>query len=271
MSDPKRLLHGGGGPFSIELLAAGRDELPSEAALLEAGEAASHMSHGAIDSANAIHAASSGSALTGAPAVSGAIQSAGVSAGAAKVGVSVAALSKWVGIAAVGIGISSAAPSALRWLEPAPVPPTAAKPLVPAELTSVPAQEKPTEPPDTAPAPSVESQARAPHGSEVLPVRAAPRVPARSSLDELRLVDSAREALQSGDAARTLDLLQHYEARIVERQFELEVAVLRMEALARLGRTEAARERARQVLARAPSERQAARARAILDRRGSFE
>jgi hypothetical protein len=91
------------------------------------------------------------------------------------------------------------------------------------------------------------------------------------ALDELRLVDSAREALQSGDATRALDLLQHYEARIKEPQFELEVAVLRMNALDRLGRTDAARRQARQLLTRPLPEKQAARARAILDGRTSFE
>ena len=97
--------------------------------------------------------------------------------------------------------------------------------------------------------------------------RARVRAPARSALEELRLVDGARQALQSGDARRALDLLEHYESRIAEPQFELEVGVLRMDALDRLGRAGAAQRQARQLLTRSLPEPQAARARAILDRR----
>jgi hypothetical protein len=308
MSDPKRLLHGAGGPLAMELLAAGRDELPSDEvieralaratlaagaavtlshsmlahAMGEGAQAASHTSQ-AIEGMAAIedmatHAAASGSTATGATVVGGVAQSAGVAAGATKLGVSAAVLSKWVGIAAVGIGVSSAAPAALRWLDPPGIP-LSAKPLVRDVPASAPVQAAPQQPnaraapalgaarqptmPGFARAPSRETQER----PSALPVRPLVRAPARSALDELRLVDSAREALQSGDAARALDVLQHYEARIAERQFELEVAVLRMDALERLGRIGAAQRQARQLLTRSLPEPQAARARAILDRR----
>ncbi len=257
MSDPRRLLHGAGGPLAMELLAAGRDELPSEAALQRALEqvtlaagATAALSHPMLEAGEA------------------ALQSAGAATGGAKAAGSVAALSKWVGVAAVGIGVSSAAPSALRWLEPKPVAPTAVGPHAPPKLTSIPSGQTPIRPTESSAAPSAASQAQTQLPSGLPPLRAAAKAPHHSSLTELRLVDSAREALQSGDAARTLDLLRRYEATIAERQFELEVGVLRMEALARLGRMEAAREQARQLLARSPSDRQAARARAIVESAG---
>jgi len=176
-----------------------------------------------------------------------------------------------VGIAAVGIGVSSAAPSALRWFVPR-AEPLPAQPLVLEVPASAPVQAAPPQPITSAPfaldAPRPEETHERPAAP---PARARTKGPARSVLEELRLVDSARQALQSGDPARTLDLLQRYEARIAEPQFELEVGVLRMDALDRLGRTSAARRQARRLLTRSLPEPQAARARAILDRRESFE
>lgn len=277
MSDPTRLLYGARGSLVAELLTAGADEMPSEVAVQRALKRATLAASAAatLTHSTASHAAGSPAALKGAGALGGAAQGAGVSAGAAKVGVSVAALAKWAGIAAVGIGVSSAAPSVVRWLEPTLERPHAAaqseakgqaQDSNPLELSPAPVAAKPPEGVEpTGALGRVEASAR-----NQPRARPTARTPKRSALDELRLVDTAREALQAGDAARALETLEPYETRVIERQFELEVGVLRMEALARLGRTEAARHQARLLLTRSPSERQAARARAIVEQE-SFE
>ena len=68
--------------------------------------------------------------------------------------------------------------------------------------------------------------------------------PARSASTlgrEVARVTAARSALAAGDAPHTLELLDSYESEFPNGTFSVEVSVLRVEALARAGRTEEAR------------------------------
>lgn len=75
-----------------------------------------------------------------------------------------------------------------------------------------------------APGPEVEPEA---HGS--------------SLAREIAQVEAARTSLAAGDSARTLAILDRYDREFPSGAFAVEVAVLRIEALARAGRTDDAR------------------------------
>jgi hypothetical protein len=59
--------------------------------------------------------------------------------------------------------------------------------------------------------------------------------------DQIALVDAARAALSVGAGDRTLDLLRQYQNKYPSGSFRPEVAALKIEALAKLGRSAEAR------------------------------
>ncbi|AKU95328.1 hypothetical protein AKJ09_01992 [Labilithrix luteola] len=69
---------------------------------------------------------------------------------------------------------------------------------------------------------------------------------------ELARVTAARNALTGGDAASALRSLDAYDAEFPRGTFSVEVSVLRIEALARTGRSDEARELGNRFLARYP-------------------
>jgi hypothetical protein len=69
---------------------------------------------------------------------------------------------------------------------------------------------------------------------------------------ELARIAAARNALTEGDATRTLQLLDAYDAEFPRGTFSVEVSVLRIEALARAGRTDEAAQLGNRFLARYP-------------------
>lgn len=71
--------------------------------------------------------------------------------------------------------------------------------------------------------------------------------------DELAAVDRARVALAGGDARRALDELDAYDRRFPTGRLQLEAEVMRIDALAKVGRKEAARLRAEAFLRRNPN------------------
>ena len=92
-------------------------------------------------------------------------------------------------------------------------------------------------------------------------VPVAPRAVARPSAEpdddstlarELARVGAARSALAAGDPARTLTLLDAYDAEFPKGAFTIEVSVLRIEALARSGQVEEARKLGDRFLAQHP-------------------
>ncbi len=87
--------------------------------------------------------------------------------------------------------------------------------------------------------------------------------------EELELVESARSALSRGDGQAALDTLDRYDARFQSGALFAEAAITRIEALASLGRIDAARAAAQGFLTRDAAGPYAARVRSILDRLSS--
>jgi len=92
----------------------------------------------------------------------------------------------------------------------------------------------------------------------------APPLDTEHLAEEVALVDRARGALASGDAAGALTALDDYDARFARRKFAPEALYLRMESLLREGRAEAARGVARSLTNSYPKSPHAARARQVL-------
>jgi hypothetical protein len=82
--------------------------------------------------------------------------------------------------------------------------------------------------------------------------------------DELDALDRARLSLAEGEARRALANLDAYERAFPGGRLQLEAEVLRIDALAKLGRKEAARERAESFLRRHPNSVLATRVRALV-------
>jgi hypothetical protein len=124
-----------------------------------------------------------------------------------------------------------------------------------AEPTGLPAQRAgasvPAQPEAAMPAPEVEE----------VPARAAARAAALLT-EELGALDHARLALANGDARRTIDELESYDRRFPRGRLQIEAEVLRIDALAKVGRKDAARQRAEVFLRRHPNSVLATRVRA---------
>jgi hypothetical protein len=124
--------------------------------------------------------------------------------------------------------------------------------------------------------PSTSKAVQAPPSAELTPAPAAAGVPAvraaasshavrpkRETLVlELAALDAVRSTLASGDARSALALLDIYDDRFPRGRLELEAEVLRIDALAGSGRSEAARQRAEAFLRHHPRSVLAARVRA---------
>jgi outer membrane protein assembly factor BamD (BamD/ComL family) len=116
------------------------------------------------------------------------------------------------------------------------------------------------------PAPSPEVEPRTP--AESKPPSQAPATPDRSKADrgktlgdELAVVESASRALRSGNPQAALGRLAEYRQRFPRGKLALEAQVLRIEALARAGRSDEAARLARGFLKRHPHSPVAARIR----------
>ena len=79
---------------------------------------------------------------------------------------------------------------------------------------------------------------------------------------ELGALDRARLSLAGGDARRALDALDSYDRRFPSGRLQLEAEVLRIDALAKLGHKDAARQHAEMFLRRHPNSVLATRVRA---------
>jgi hypothetical protein len=82
----------------------------------------------------------------------------------------------------------------------------------------------------------------APKRTQPAPGQRATSRPQESTLArEIAQVEAARTSLAAGDAARTLVILDQYDREFPTGAFAVEISVLRIEALARAGRTDEAR------------------------------
>jgi hypothetical protein len=112
------------------------------------------------------------------------------------------------------------------------------------------------------------SHGASPTASESTPAEAtrteAPTAPAAMLSEELGALDRARLSLSNGDARRALDELDGYDRRFPEGRLQLEAEVMRIDAFAKVGRKDVARQHADAFLRRHPTSVLATRVRAHL-------
>ncbi len=257
MSEPRRLLSDpdGATPFERGLLESYSAEQPSAAARTRA--------------------------LGIASVAAGTVATIGVAAGAGAAAPKAAGLAglavfKWV---VIGVAVAGAA-TAVVVVRPDPEPvvttSTKASPVAPAKATAAVAPtpqvtavaEAMVEPPAISPA-DLRAAPSAPapvaQRATATPVAAAPAAPASGSLPaEIAALDRARKALEGGDPAQALTLVDAYESQYPNGTFSEEAEVLRIEALAKRGDRARATSAGQRFLAAHPTSPHAARIRAIL-------
>jgi hypothetical protein len=262
--DPVRLLDEGSSELLRSLISAGREEEPEAAAMrrtlaaVGAGVALSSLASASSVSGASVSTASAG----GTSAVAGSAALGAVPAAASS---TLLVVVKWLAIGAVtGTVASSAVYGVSGALKPSPPALSAAPPLqlapsitLPSPRVAVPAEKSP-DPPVLAIAPPATPVVAAPAAS-------AAKVDLGEPLAaEVAALDTARQALRSGDAARTLALLDGYEGRFSEARMLPEALYLRLEAFTLKGDTSNAEAIARRILRVYPSSPHAARARSVL-------
>lgn len=169
---------------------------------------------------------------------------------------------KWVGAGAVlGLAVGTGA----TLLAPAPPPTKPASVTTSAEVheTSAPIVTATFSPKATStagadePEPRPSSRAAAPSAKEEAPSVEAPDTLPR----EVELLDEARGALSRGSANEALSTLDRYTREFPRGRLSTEALVLRIDALARAGRTSEAKSLAERFLATSPNSPHAARIR----------
>ena len=157
-------------------------------------------------------------------------------------------------VAKVGIALGVLGAGAVIWWATHRAPPAA--PTAPPPPPSTLVVEAPAPPPpiDTAPPPSAAPSAST---ATVTPIHAVTTAaPAKSveapKPDEATLFRNAGDALRAGNAARALELGDEQASRFPDGTFAQEREVLRIDALAALGRNDEARDHARSFLAQHP-------------------
>ncbi len=212
--DPKRLRLVAGSALQRRVLAATAEEEPSP-------ELRDRMAGALGVSAAAIGAASGA-----------AVAKATVSATKAAAGISTTSALPWITVGVLGLAVAGAIFSAREWkasVRPSPAPAPrmiASAPDFPAAAIE-PASPAPVPRPDL---PDVPSGGRARMVAAPVDLRG-----------QTSLVDAARDAVSSGAADRALAILRQYEDRYPAGVFRPEAAVLKIEALAELGRGAEAR------------------------------
>lgn len=264
MSEPKRWIDEGP-PAAVEsLLRAAASERPTQQSL-----------------ARTLTAVGLGLGAGGTAATAGAA-TVGAAAGAKATGlVATTVLVKW-GVAGVALAASVVAGKVM--LERAPVssaherrtpvavasvprvsPRLGARPNQEVTALPVPAEAISTEAAVTAgPSPTASSTAKSRRPVDASRSLAAPLEDAEHLAQEVALVDRARAALARGDATGALAALDEYEAGFSRRKFAPEALYLRMEALLRTGRSDAAHGVAEALVQSYPTSPHAARARQVL-------
>ena len=216
MSDPQRLLFDPGVTFSeLQLLESWQLERPSVAA--RASTLAVLGLSGAGGAAAAGHVASALKSSSIAPKASA---------------LWTVALTKWLALGAVGVGVTVAGALYLRQSPPEPaLEPTRQEPST---LVAVPTA-APTPTTNAAPEAREAPTEKLPPAKSLRAPRVEPRSAEGSMAQEIAKLDQARVALTEGDAVRTQQLVNDYEARFPEGSFLEEAEVLRIEALLQQG------------------------------------
>jgi hypothetical protein len=232
MKDPRRLLEGDGNDIERNLLEAGQAELPNSFSKRRAA-----IAIGAIGAASVWPTA------------------AGATAKISKAGLPV--LVKLFAVGAVGVGTLGTA----GYLATRPAAPPATETTVAAPATASPAPARPARATVEAPAAAavpVESLEveRPAETARPAPVRAGatPRTAETASIsEEMRVIDEARRALEAGDSAKAKRTLDAYQREHPRGTFEDEATLLKIEALSRSGKKEAAKSLARSYRASHPN------------------
>lgn len=164
---------------------------------------------------------------------------------------------------------AKAEPAVAPAAEPAPRAAASPAPRAAASLTNVApapqgtglARQVPSSVPAATAVPAVDSLPREPRSEEVAQSPAAPTSVLPNSVlsDELRLIDTARAALQRGDAPLALRLTAEHAARFPGGSLAIERDVLRVDALVAGGRIAEAASHACAFVARSPRSAQAPR------------
>ncbi|HMF40071.1 MAG TPA: hypothetical protein VKQ32_05235 [Polyangia bacterium] len=123
-------------------------------------------------------------------------------------------------------------------------------------------QEAPAQPEHVAGPASIAAGSGSAAAAPVTPEDMAPDSRAAMLKDELGAIDHARVALASGDARRALEDLDAYDRRFPGGRLQIEAEVMRIDAFAKLGRKDIARQRAEVFLKRHPNSVLATRVRA---------
>lgn len=170
------------------------------------------------------------------------------------------------GYAAIAGVVLAGAGAALLAFAPAS-PPAAVRPAAPAvQAAVVTPQAAPATPSETgvAPAPIETSVSRPMAPAAPVAVRAPVARPAANPLrDEIRLIDEARAALRGGDSERSLSSLERHARQFPRGALRQEAAVLRVQALDRLGQRGRASSLARDFLKEHPESPHSERVRTL--------
>lgn len=238
MMDPRRLIDDGVDDFERHLLSAGRRDAitPSSRVRILVG-----LGLGALVPSTAVAATAKGAAK-------GALFAFAAGSGAKlAVGGTLGALAIWSSVALWG-GNSEPTAERTAIVEVQPVR------QVEVQRVEAPSQEEVTQPSQD----SIEEPSKAP-----TPYRAAPATPDDLG-KELASLDRARAALRSGDANRTLRLLDEHGRKFPRQRLRVEATVLRIEALSASGRSGAARKAGEDFLAKHPNGPYAQRVRSLI-------
>jgi hypothetical protein len=226
------------------LLRAGRGDVPpagfSDRLLVGLGVGVAVSGVSVTAAAGTVSAAALGAASTG--------------SGVASLGLATA---KWVAVGVIGGGIlAGGADLALSPKRPAPAEPSAVDARREAKQPS----------PALVPAPPVVASAQPASEAEASEAPAvAPSASERRLAREVQLIDRARRALASGDAARALAELDELERRATSGVLDREAWILRIEALHLVGQKARARGLAERYREAYPNDAHDARLRALLE------
>ena len=235
----------GGTELEKGLLAAGREETPSERA----------VEHTLVALGIGAAAAGTGAAIGSALTSSAALKAGG---GGSLLGLTL----KWLGVGAAGGIVAMGAVTGVERLVSPPRAPHAV--VAPAVSTAILEAPRPAPVPVTAPEPEKPAPPKALAPNTPPPSAAPPPSGEPSIAEELRALDDARSALASGNNAKVIAILDEYDKRPGPHRLGQESQYLRMEALSRAGYTAAAQIAAKGLLSTSPSGPHAARAREIL-------
>lgn len=259
MTDPRRLFDDASG-VERAMLCAGRGDAPPRGASRRAAIALGVATGAAVTTGATTTAAAT--ATTGGTLL-------GVSAATVKL-IGAGILSSVVLVVAARTALPPDAPPPARAMTERTVRDALAKVATArAAPARRPARAVASSAPAAVPAPAASTVARADappsSASSATPAVADPPKPAQSLTDELAQLDRARAAFNAGNPAGALALVDEYDARFPGSTFGMESIVLRIDALAALGRTSLALQYADAFLAAYPNAPMSRHVRSIVE------